>query len=263
MLNNIFCKTLFEKRWTILIWFGVVLIANFGISLIFPPIRDTMGNMLGQIPDSMRNWFGEASTWQTFEGFAGQEIFGQMTILPLVMAIIFGASFLAGDENNGTMLAMLSKPVSRLSLYMQKYLALLVFITIVMIGFYIGAVLGGLALGEQVPFQTFLDCLFVSYLHILALGTITFSIGAALGRRSLAGMIVGLYAFLAYFIASLSTATDIVDKLSYMALYRYANAPEIMANGLNGQNILILVLASVVPLLIAAPIFMRRDLQTR
>lgn len=263
MLKTIFTKTLFEKRWVILIWFGAVLIANFGISLIFPPIRDTMGSMLGQVPESMRNWFGDAATWQTFEGFAGQEIFGQMSIMAIIMAIVFGSAFLAGDEERRTMLAVLSRPISRLSFYVQKYLALAVFILIVMIGFYAGAVLGGLVLNQPIPFDKFAICTFVAFLHALALGTIAFALGAISGKKALSGMIVGFYAFLSYFIASLSTATDIVDKLSYAALQRYAYAPDIMANGLNDQHVLILVLAAAIPLIVAALIFMKRDLRTR
>lgn len=263
MLRTLLTKTLFEKRWVILTWFVAVLIANFGISLIFPPIRDTMGSLLGQIPDSMKNWFGDAATWQTFEGFAGQEIFGQMSLMVIIMAIVFGASFLAGDEERRITLTVLSRPMGRLNFYLQKYMALVVFILITTIGFYTGAVLGGLVLGQPVPFDTFAACTLVVFLHSLALGTITFAIGAITGKKSLAGMIVGFYAFLSYFIASLSTATDIVDKLSYGALYRYANAPEIIASGLDGHRVLILVLATLIPLVIAAPIFLRRDLKTR
>ena len=263
MLRNVFLKTLFEKRWTILLWFVAIVVTNFGISMIFPPIRDTMGTMMGQIPDSMKGWFGDAAIWQTFTGFAGQEIFGQMSTVVMIMAIVFGAAFLAGDENNGTILTTLSKPVSRLSYYLQKYLALVVFILVVMGGFLIGAMLGGLALGEDIQIGTFMAVNLMTTLHVLALGTITFAIGAITGNKSLAGLTVGFYAFLAYFISSLSTATDIVDRISYAALYRYANAPDVIANGLDGGNILIFTLAIIIPLIIATPIFNRRDLKTR
>jgi ABC-2 type transport system permease protein len=263
MLKSIFGKTLFEKRWTILIWFVAVLVANFGISLIFPAIRDTMGSMLGQVPESMKNWFGEASTWQTFSGFAGQEIFGQMTTILMVVAIIFGSAFLAGEESSRTLLTLLSRPISRLSVYVQKYLALMVFVAIVIVGFWTGAVLGGLALSQPVPIDKFAACSFVTFLHSLALASIAFTIGAVTGKKGFSGMVVGFYAFIAYFITSLSTATDIVDKLSYAALYRYASGPTTMADGINWTNVLILLLASLIPVIIAAPIFAKRDLQTR
>ena len=263
MFKSVFMKTLFERRWTILIWFAVVLVSNFAISMIFPAIRDTMGSMMGQVPESMRNWFGTADTWQTFSGFAGQEIFGQMTTILMVMSIVFGASFLAGDESNRTILTVLSRPISRISLYIQKYLALVLFVAVVMVGFYAGAILGGMALSQTVQFDRFLECSVATFLHVLALGTLAFALGAATGKKALSGMVVGFYAFISYFIASLSTATDIVDKLSYGALFRYASGPTTMADGLVLNNVLVLVAALVIPLVIAALIFMKRDLTTR
>jgi ABC-type transport system involved in multi-copper enzyme maturation permease subunit len=85
----------------------------------------------------------------------------------------------------------------------------------------------------------------------------------ATGRKGLAGLVVGFYAFVAYFIASLSTATDIVDKLSYGSLFRYVAAPEVIANGLNSGHVAVFVVVIIVSLVVALPIFARRDLKTR
>lgn len=263
MLRTIFSSTLFEKRWTMLIWLAATFVSVFGIALIFPPIRDTMGGMMGQVPESMRNWFGDAGTWQTYNGFAGQEIFGQMAILPIVIAIIFGAAFLAGEENSRRLLTMLSRPLRRSSLYLQKYLALLVFLLAEMLVFLAAALLGGVVLGEPVAVGHFIESSLMVLLLALSLGTITFAIGAATGQKSIAGLVVGFYAFIAYFVASLSNSADIVDKLSYGSLFRYVDAPGIMASGLEPTNWLILLLAVVLPLLMAWPIFCRRDLRTR
>ena len=264
MLKTVFSKILFEKRWTILLWFMASLVSIIGISMIFPPIRDTMGSMmLGSVPESMKNWFGSAETWQTFAGFAGQEIYVQMSMLIVVMAIVFGAAFSAGDEGDGTLLMVLSRPVGRASLFMQKYAALFVMVTVVASTYFFGAVLGGWILSEPVPYAAFLQASVMVWLLGLSLATVTYAIGVATGRKGLAGLVVGFYAFVAYFIASLSTATDIVDKLSYGSLFRYVAAPEVIVDGLNGGHILVFVVTIVVSLAVALPIFMRRDLKTR
>ena len=263
MLKTVFSKILFEKRWTILLWFAASLVSIIGISMIFPPIRDTMGSMLGSVPESMKNWFGSAETWQTFSGFAGQEIYGQMSMLIVVMAIVFGAAFSAGDESDGTLLMVLSRPVGRASLFMQKYAALFVMVTVVASTYFFGAVLGGWILSEPVPYAAFLQASVMVWLLGLSLATVTYAIGVATGRKGLAGLVVGFYAFVAYFIASLSTATDIVDKLSYGSLFRYVAAPEVIANGLNSGHVAVFVVVIIVSLVVALPIFARRDLKTR
>jgi ABC-2 type transport system permease protein len=148
-------------------------------------------------------------------------------------------------------------------LYLQKYAALLVFVLVVMAGFLAAAILGGVVLGEPVEIRRFVESSLMVFLLALALGTIAFSIGAASGRKAAAGLIVGLYTFLAYFIASLSTAADVVDKISYGSLFRYVDGPGVMVSGLNDTNILILLAAIILPLLISLPIFCRRDLNTR
>ena len=263
MLKTILTKMLFEKRWTLALWFVASTATIVGISMIFPPIRDTMGQMLGSVPESMKNWFGSAETWQTFAGFAGQEIYTQMSMLIVVMAIVFGAAFAAGDEHDGTLLMVLARPVRRSSVFVQKYAALFVMVTVVASTYFFGAVLGGWILSEPVPYAVFLQASVMVWLLGLSLATVTYAIGAATGRKGLAGLVVGFYAFVAYFIASLSTATDIVDKLSYGSLFRYVAAPEVIANGLNSGHVAVFVVVIIVSLVVALPIFARRDLKTR
>jgi ABC-2 type transport system permease protein len=263
MLRTIFGKTVFEKRWTILWWCVAALGSVAMVSLLFPAIRDTMGEMMGAVPAGMENWFGSAEIWQTFAGFAGQEIFGQMAILMIIMAIMFGANFLAGEEGSGTLLTVLAKPVRRGRVFWQKYLGFVAVLVLAAVAFYVGAVLGGWILGEAVPYLEFLQSTLMVFLLSLTLGTLAFSLGAITGRSGVAGLIVGFYAFVAYFLSSLSTITEIVDKISYASLFRYVDAPGVLASDLNAGNIWIFVAVIAVSLAAALPIFGRRDLRTR
>jgi ABC-2 type transport system permease protein len=136
-------------------------------------------------------------------------------------------------------------------------------VTVVASTYFFGAVLGGWILSEPVPYAVFLQASVMVWLLGLSLATVTYAIGAATGRKGLAGLVVGFYAFVAYFIASLSTATDIVDKLSYGSLFRYVAAPEVIANGLNSGHVAVFVVVIIVSLVVALPIFARRDLKTR
>ena len=263
MLKNTFLKTLFQKRWTTLMWFGAITVSIFGVSLMFPPIRDTMGSMMGTVPESMKNWFGTIDTWQTFAGFAGQEIFSQMAVLIVIMSIVFGAALLAGDESDGTLLTLLARPAKRASIYVQKYATLAVMITVVALGYFIGGVVGGRVLGEPVPYAAFFQATFMVWLLGMALGSLAYALGAATGKKAFAGLIVGFYAFIAYFISSLSTAAEVIDQLSYGSLFRYVAAPEVLINGLDWGDVAVLGVATIVPLIVALPIFARRDLKTR
>ncbi len=263
MFRNTFLKTLYEKRWTILIWFIATLLVVFGLSMLFPPIRDMMGSMMNGIPDSMKGWFGTSDIWSSFSTYSAQEIFGEFALLPAVMAIVLGVGLLAGEERSGRILAVLSRPVRRLNYYVAKWLVLFFAVLISVVGLYVGVVVAGLILGVSVPFDSFALCSLSVFLHALAIGTITYAIGAIFASKAAAGVVVGFYLFLAYFIQSLSTAAPIVDDIAHFSLFRYIDAQSVLASGLSSGNILIFILAIAVPLLISAPIFIKRDLKTR
>lgn len=263
MLENIFGKTLFEKRWTILIWFGITLISAFALGFLFPPLKETMGTIMGNVPASMQGWFGDTSTWTVFQNYAAQEIFGEFAMLPAAMSIVFAVMIFASEENSGRVLAVLARPVRRSSYYLQKWFALAAITFVGTLALFLGIIAAGAIMGEAMPFVGFLECALMSFLHALALGTITLAISAAFAKKNIAGVVVGFYAFLSYFIVSMATAADIVKKISDFALYNYIDAHGVIASGLSGQNILILGLAIVIPLVIALPIFCRRDLRTR
>lgn len=264
MRNNIFTKVLYEKRRSIALWALIIAVANIAVALLFPAIRDTMGSLAeSSIPAGMENWFGEAATWQTYTGYAGQELFGQMSIILVIMAVLFGSSFLAGYEGNGTLLTLLSRPISRQRVYWQKYAAFVVALAVASVAFFAGIVAGGWILGEPVSYQVFASCTLMIFLLCLTLGSVAYAIGAITGKRGTVGIIVGLYTFVAYLLFSLSTAADIVDKLSYASLFRYTSAPEVIANGLNFGHIALLLLTTVAFAITGVTVFKKRDLKTR
>lgn len=263
MRKNVFTKVLYEKRRPILLWSATVFIMNIALAFLFPPLRDTMGEVATTIPAGLEKWFGEAEVWQTYTGYAGQELFGQMAIVLIIMAILFGSSFLAGYEKNGTLLTLLARPVSRQKVYLQKYAAFVVSLLVVSLAYYAGAVVGGWALGESVDYWIFAECMLMVTLLSLALGSIAYAIGGVTGKSGTAGVVVGFYAVIAYLLASLSMAADVVDKLSYGSLFRYASAPDVIANGLNVGHITLLLAVAIVAVLAAMVVFVRRDLSTR
>jgi ABC-2 type transport system permease protein len=263
MRRNDFAKILFEKRWAIIAWSLIIFVTVFGTMMMFDPVKQVFGTMMSNVPASMRVWFGNAQTWSVYANFVAQEGFGEMSLVLSAAAIAFGVILLASDESSGKLLAVLARPVRRLSLYFQRWFALVVIVLAVNVALLLAVILGGVVLGQPVPIDKFILCAFMSFLHCLALGTITFAIGAITGRKMVAGMTVGLYAFLAYMVQSLSLATSALNQIANFALYRYIDAHAIVASGLSGKNVLIMSLAIIIPLLIAAPIFCRRDLKTR
>jgi ABC-2 type transport system permease protein len=264
MLRSVFGKTLFEKRWVILAWTVAILVINFALVQIFPPMKDAFANMTAQLPDSLKVWFGDdGQIWQSLKGFISMEVMGQMALVVAIFGIIFSSSAMAGEENSGLLLTQLARPISRRSFFWQKYLAFVAATVVLMIGFALGTLFGALVLGETLALGDLLRaCLGVLMLG-LTLGSLTFAIGAICSIGNIAGVIVGFYAALGYFIVSLRGAADVLTTLSHLTPFYYYNNPNLMNDGFDYRNVLVLLVMMIIPLVVALPIFVRRDLKTR
>ena len=264
MLRSPFLKTLYEKRWTLLIWSLAIIVVNILLIQLFPPIKDAFAGMMSNIPSSLQGWFGDGQMWETLEGYLSMEIMGQAGLFPIIFAIIFSLSIFANEESSGLLLAQLSRPLSRRSYFLQKYLALLTACIFIIIAFWLGTFLGTIIIsGYSISFLALAPSMLSLFLITILFGTLTFSLAAILGNKAIPGIIIAFYAVLGYFITSLRTSAPIMETISKATPFFYYNTPYVLINGLVLKNVIILVASTILPLIISLPIFVRRDLKTR
>jgi len=264
MLKTVFGKTLFEKRWLILIWALAMFVTNLMLVQIFPPMKEAFSGIINDLPESLQVWFGDGGQiWATVKGFVSLEMLGQMALVVVVFGIIFSSSILASEEKSGLLLTQLARPISRISFFIQKYSAFVVATIVVMVGFVLGTSFGTLILGEVIMPGELLNGAIGVALLVLGLGSLTFAIGAIFANGALAGALVGFYAVVGYFIVSLRGTADILTILSQLTPFYYYNEPNLMYNDFDIKHVLVLLGVIIVPLVIALPIFVGRDLRTR
>jgi ABC-type transport system involved in multi-copper enzyme maturation permease subunit len=263
MLKSIFTKTLFEKRWMILWWSVALFVLNAALIQIFPPMKEAFSSMTANLPDSLSVWFGEnGQIWESVKGYVSLEVLGQMAAVMVVFGIIFSAQIFSGEEKSGLILTQLARPVRRWSYFAQKYLALVAATVIVLIFFLLGTSLGTLLVGDLITPLELLPGVVGVLLLVLSLSSIAFAISAATGSGA-GSALVGVYAILGYFIVSLRGAADILTTLSQLTPFYYYNNPNLMYESFDVKHVLILLGFIVIPLVIALPIFAKRDLKTR
>ena len=262
MLKNPFLKTLYEKRWVILAWFLAFFLLNLGLIQIFPPMKDAFSTLTDNLPPELAGWFGQdGQIWSSVRGFVSLQIVGQMGMTMVIFGIIFALSLLPSEEQNRTLLTQLSKPVSRAKLYIHKYFALLSAITIVCVGFLLGTFIGTIFV-DTVPFLDLLAPTLVVFLLAASFASLTYALALATGKKILAGVIVGAYAFIGYFLAALGGGADIVNTLAHFSPFAYYNDPNVLMDGLAWKNIIFPLILTVAPVVLAFPIFTKRDLNT-
>ncbi len=256
-------KTLFEKRWMLVGWFVAMCVANVLLIQLFPPLRDAFSGMMTDLPESLSGWFGDGAIWNTIEGYVGLEIMGQMAAVIAIFGIVFGIGIFAGEEKTGVMLTQLARPVSRTRYLVEKWLALAAGMLVVMVGFWLGAYLGTVILGEVIGLGALVaPCLAVLLLG-LAFGSLAFGIGAVFGRSSLAGAVVGAYAAAGYFIVALRGSAGVLEGISKLSPFYWYNNPAVLENGLRLGNALVLLGFVIVPPVVGWLVFRKRDLRTR
>lgn len=264
MLKSIYLKTLYNLRWQSLGWFiGIVFIAFLTMVLFNSFNQEGIDQIVNSVPESLKSLVGSVDDFKTIPGYIGQQIFGpNIVILTIAMSIMLFVSISANEEDSGRLQSMMSLPVTRTSVYFQKWLAVVCVIAIVSIGIALGITLALPIIDKSADVGRILQSTFDVWIMNVAYGLVAFAVAMATGKKGLTIAIAGGYAAISFIVSSLALAVtqlDIVDKLS---IFHYYNNPQIMTNGLNAHHVWIILAIILALTLIGWLGFLRRDIQT-
>ena len=263
MLSTIFLKTLFEKRWTALWWTLSSIALTVFIVIFFPTLKDSFGEAVKNMPESMRSLIGNVEDYQQLGGYLTVQVFQQMIFLPLILGVILCTGLLAGDENEGTLQTLLTHPISRTKVYLHKLAASAVILWIVTFGFFAGSWIGSLLIGEYVDLWRLLQATFMAWLVGMVVSLIGFALAAITGKRALAGSIAGAYAFVMYVITSLVATVTVLKIPEYFSPFHYFNNPSPLKAAFDYGDMFVLLIASVIFIVLGYVLFIRRDIYQR
>lgn len=263
MLNTIFSKTLYEKRWGALWWSLSMFTFTLLIVLLFPTFRDSFGQALQNVPESLKAVLGEASDYQRIEGFMELQVFMQMIFLTFIYGIILFSGLIAGEENDGTLQSLLVQPVSRTKIYLHKLAAGMILLGVVSLALFLGCWLGAAVINEPTNVVRLLQATCMQWLVSLVLSLVAYCLGAILGRRGVAGALAGIYAFVSYMLFSLASTATFLKTANNFSPFHYYSNPRILDNGLSAYNITILSCACVVLIILGWLRFRQRDIYQR
>jgi len=263
LLRNVFTKTIRDLRWPTF-WVALGMGAMTGyFALLFPTyskivdlnsILDKMGPAAKLLGASL----GDAST---LVGFLHIELFSM--ILPaLMVAFLAGmaSGFTAGEESRGTIDILLSYPVSRRRLVLEKTLAIVLSAILAAVVVWIFAVAGAAASSSPLPWDKLAAALVMLVLIGLAFGAIALAIAAFTGNRGVAiGVAVALMVVM-YLVDALSAIVDSLGVVRPLSLFRYYMGGDPLRNGIAFADAGVLAAVAVVFLIISLVAFERRDL---
>jgi len=167
---------------------GFALAAVSAMYIAFWPVMggDEMAAMIAGLPEAMVTAMGYDRIG-TPGGYITSTVYGLIApALLLVFSIATGARLISGQEEDSTLELELTAPVSRAQIYAQRLAALWVCLAALVTVVGLTTLLLVAILGMAVPASHVLAGSLGLLLLVMGLGTISFAVGAALGRRSVA-----------------------------------------------------------------------------
>ena len=244
-------------------WSLAMVVTTVLIVVLFPTFKDSFGQSLQNVPESMKSILGEAADYQKIEGFIELQVLMQMVFFTIIYAVILGTGLIAGEENQGTLETLLTNPVNRTRVYFEKFAASAVILAVVSFSMFFAIWLGAEMIGESINLWRLFQATFMMWLLTMVFDVLGFALGAITGRRGVSGGVAGAYAFAAYLVTSLAAAVTVLKTINHVSPFKYFNNPRILLNGLQADNVMVLTATCVVMLVIGWAVFNKRDVFQR
>jgi ABC-2 type transport system permease protein len=244
-------------------WWVLGMVALISVTVAFyPSLRDMpeFDELSEQLPEAlMRAFAGGVADFTSPVGFLNSQLFILMVpLLFLVYALTVGSGAIADEEEKGTLDLLLANPVKRWRVVMEKFIAMIVGISVLGLALWLGTAISAKAVGMEIGIGRVAEASLSAALLGLAFGAIALAVGCAFGKRSMSIWVTAALGIAAYFINAMGPiVAGLEERLS--PFYYYLGADP-LANGLALSHAGVLIGLSLVALAVALITFERRDL---
>jgi len=264
VLYNIVLKTLRDRRRSLLLWgLGLAAVAAMMIAF-YPVIREAtfISEYLESFPEEFMALFaGEITDYASPEGYLNGELFFLMyPLLMMVFAIGFGSGAIAGEEESRTLDLLLSNPLNRWRLVLEKFTAMIVCTLMLTIVFWATLAIGGAIIDMGLNLLRLAAVCFSGFLLAIAYGSVSLAIGCARGKRGVSIGVAGALGVYGYMLNALAPLIDWLEPFQVASPFYYYIDANPLSKGLDPVHTAVLIGISVVFLGIAIVTFERRDL---
>lgn len=266
MSGVIFFETL-KRNWTQMVYWGLGMGALAALMMVaIPDIEtlDTMSDLMGSLPPAAMAAFGieDMEAFSTPEGFIGFGYFLYALIILAIFAALAGLSIVSADEDEGILDVMLSLPVSRRRLLLEKF-AVYALLSAGIVGI---AHLGFVLTQSASQLDVDMNLLLIGSLNMLPsmlyLIAFTLLVTVLIRRRAIAMGVVIVYFVGSYMLDVMGgiLAGTVGDGLQALSFFAYYNGDSVMLDGLNPLNVVLLLALTGAFLWLSLWAFERRDI---
>ena len=264
MLRSIYLKTLYDKRFFLLGW-TIAFAAVAALLASFYPAMHQDGSLdalLANMPEAFKGLIGSLADLSRFDTYIASQLFDiRMPLIAGIMAIILGIGISVADEEKGELRTILSLPISRTKLFVQRWLAMITIMIVVVIGMVAGVymVLPFIDIAD-IEFDVMLRLSAMTLLIMVTYGTIPFAIGLATGKRALATGVSTLVIIGSFILTTFGQAVDWLADYEKLSLLHYFPATDIVKNGVQASDVAVFSIITAALLVVSLIVFRGRDI---
>lgn len=263
MLRNVALKTLFDGRRSLLAWvISLALLVAMYVA-IWPSMRGqpSMTDFLDQMPEAMRSLFASSGAdMSTPVGYLQVELLSFMGPLILMLyTVTAGAAAVAGEEDRRTMDLLLSAPVSRTRVVVEKLIAMCAG-TLLLGAVGAVALVGEGALADMgLPWGNVTAAMLHMALLALVFGALALAVGAVTGHATLSRAVPAVVAVLAYVVNGLAPIVSWLKPLQQLSPFYQYIGHDPLRHGVSWTSVGVAVATVAVLAVVAVLGFRRRD----
>jgi ABC-2 type transport system permease protein len=266
MTGAIFTETLHRSWRQILYWgLGMALLGAYLTAFIQDvDVLEQYARLTETLPPALLQLLGanNAAALATPEGFLSFGFFGYGLIIFAFYAVLAGLNVTANEEDEGMMDVLLSQPVPRWRVVLEKYVVYALIIIIVAILAFVGVWLGKQGSALELDMRRVFEGTINMIPGTLLMIALTMFIAAVAKRKSTAIAITTVVIIASYFIDFLGRAASgtVVASLRFLSFFNYYDSEGVMVNGLNPANLALLLGITVLLVVGTVWAFERRDI---
>ena len=261
MFRNVLLKTLWDQRKSFLWWsLGFLVLLPVTIS-IYPSFSDMSEINVMMDNDLIRAFSGGVTDITSPVGYLNSQLYFLMVpLLFLIFGITQGSGTIAGEEESGTLDLLLSNPLSRSQVVLQKFFAIIVSMLTFACIVWLISIISMIAISMEMSLVKVGEITFSVALLGILFASLAFLVGCVTGKKGMSVGITSAAGVLTYLLYSLGPMVDILEPFEVLSPFYYYFEADPLTNGLYLPHVLVLIVVTLVLVFISDAMLKRRDL---
>lgn len=231
MLTSVLTKTLHDRRRGFLGWSLGLIGLTALIAAYWPSVRDSpdLQSFVEDLPDAVKALTGEGD-YSTPLGYLNAELFSFMIpLLFLAVAIGMGARAIAAEEERGTIDLLMSMPITRRRMLLEKVAAGVLVLAGLGVVLFAACLLGSAVSGMDLPVGRLAQISLATVLLALPFGALALAIGCLTGARGLALGLTSAAAVAAYMLDALASLVQSLSDYRDLSPFAWYASDEVLS----------------------------------